>query len=56
MVLNLVKILKPLFIGKLKNYRMIKAKTIAKAMINLANKKYSSEPIIYSNDIKKLSK
>ena len=56
MALNIFKILQPLFIGKLKNYSMIKAKTIAKAMINLANKKYSSEPIIYSNDIKKLSK
>ena len=54
MALNIFKILQPLFIGKLKNYSMIKAKTIAKAMINLANKKYSSEPIIYSNDIKKL--
>ena len=56
MALSIFKILQPLFIGKLKNYSMIKAKTIAKAMINLANKKYSSEPIIYSNDIKKLSK
>ncbi len=56
MALNIFKILQPLLIGKLKNYSIINAKTIAQAMINLANKKYSSDSVIYSNDIKKLSK
>lgn len=49
------KIIQPLFIGKLKNYKIINAKSIAKAMIILANKKSSTEVIITSNDIKQIS-
>ncbi len=50
------KIIQPLFIGKLKKYRIINAKSIAQAMINLANNTSNAEVIITSNDIKKLSK
>ncbi|WP_341221673.1 NAD(P)H-binding protein [Polaribacter atrinae] len=49
------KIIQPLFIGKLKNYKIINAKSIAKAMIILANKKSNTEVIITSNDIKQIS-
>jgi uncharacterized protein YbjT (DUF2867 family) len=50
------KIIQPLFIGKLKKYSIINAKSIAQAMINLANNTSNAEVIITSSDIKKLSK
>jgi uncharacterized protein YbjT (DUF2867 family) len=50
------KILQPLFIGKLKKYRIINADSIAEAMIHLANNTNNTEVIITSNEIKKLSK
>jgi len=49
------KIIQPLFIGKLKNYKIINAQSIAKTMIILANKKINTEVIITSNDIKQIS-
>ncbi|WP_166385000.1 NAD(P)H-binding protein [Polaribacter sp. 11A2H] len=54
--LVVIKVIQPLFIGKLKEYKIIDAKHIAQAMINLANTKNNAEVIITSNDIKKLSK
>ncbi|WP_158837476.1 NAD(P)H-binding protein [Polaribacter sp. L3A8] len=50
------KIIQPLFIGKLKKYKIINAESIAKAMIILANNKSNTEVIITSNDIKQISK
>ena len=50
------KIIQPLFIGKLKKYRIINAESIAQTMINLANNTSNAEVIITSNDIIKLSK
>jgi len=54
--LVVIKIIQPLFIGKLKEYKIIDAENIAQAMINLANTKNNAGVIITSNDIKKLSK
>ncbi|WP_218598971.1 NAD(P)H-binding protein [Polaribacter sp. NJDZ03] len=54
--LLVIKVIQPLFIGKLKEYKIIDAKDIAQAMINVANTKNNAEVIITSNDIKKLSK
>lgn len=53
--LTVFKLIEPLFIGKLKEYEIINAETIAQAMINLANNTPKNEVIITSNEIKKLS-
>ncbi|MCG1037694.1 NAD(P)H-binding protein [Polaribacter sargassicola] len=50
------KLIQPLFIGKLKDYKIIDAKNIAQAMVNLTNKIEKSEVIITSHHIYKLSK
>jgi len=50
------KIFQPLLIGKLKKYKMIKAETIAQAMLNLANSSPSTIKIITSDYIKQISK
>lgn len=49
--LSVLKIIQPLFIGKLKQYKIIKAETIAQAMIHLANTSQHSEVIISSDHI-----
>ena len=49
------KIIQPLFIGKLKQYKIIKAESIAQAMIHLANSTSNTEVIITSNNIKKIA-
>ncbi|MDN3667286.1 NAD(P)H-binding protein [Algibacter miyuki] len=49
--LMVFKIIQPLFIGKLKNYKIINAESIAKAMLNLANNTSHAEVIITSNEI-----
>ncbi len=54
--LSVFKIIQPLFIGKLNNYKIIDADDIAEAMIQLANNKNNTEVIITSNQIVKLSK
>lgn len=51
--LVIFKVIQPLFIGKLKKYKIVNAETIAQAMIGLANTKYS-EVIITSEHINKL--
>ena len=48
------KVIEPLFLGKLKQYKMIEAKTIAKAMINVANLKTHTRTIFSSDEIKNL--
>ena len=50
------KIIQPLFIGKLKKYKIVKAETIAQAMINIANTTNHSKVIITSNLINTLGK
>lgn len=50
------KLIQPLFIGKLKQYKIIEAKEIAQAMVNLANIKASEEKIITSDKIREISK
>ncbi|PQJ81881.1 NAD(P)H-binding protein [Polaribacter glomeratus] len=50
------KLIQPLLIGNLKQYKTIDAENIAKAMYYLANKKTNAEVIITSNEILKLSK
>ena len=50
------KLMQPLLIGNLKQYKTIDAENIAKAMLYLANKKMNDEVIITSNQILKLSK
>ena len=54
--LAVLKLIQPLFMGKLKNYKIIKAEEIAQTMVNLANSKISEEKIIPSNKIKEISK
>ncbi|WNW02375.1 NAD(P)H-binding protein [Tenacibaculum sp. HL-MS23] len=54
--LSVFKIIQPLFVGKLKNYKIIDADNIAQAMVQLANNKNHIEVIITSNQIIKLSK
>ena len=49
------KFIQPLFLGKLKKYRITKAENIAQTMINLANSK-STETIIASTSINILAK
>ena len=53
--LSIFKIIEPFFIGKLKQYKIIKDDNIAKAMIYLANNNYNGETIIKSNQIEKIS-
>ncbi|WP_282148102.1 NAD(P)H-binding protein [Algibacter lectus] len=54
--LAVFQVIEPLFIGKLKQYKIIDAETIATAMIKLANNRSNAEVIITSNDIKQISK
>jgi uncharacterized protein YbjT (DUF2867 family) len=54
--LSVFKVIEPLFIGKLKQYKIIDPENIAQAMINLANNTSHAEVIITSNDIKKITK
>jgi len=53
--LAIFKIIQPLFMGKLKKYKIIEAEEIAQAMVNLANSKTSNEKIITSDYIKEIS-
>ncbi|WP_034058834.1 NAD(P)H-binding protein [Lacinutrix jangbogonensis] len=53
--LNVFKIIQPLFIGKLKDYKIINPESIAQAMLNLANSSSHAEVIITSNDIKRIT-
>ena len=53
--LALFKLIQPLFIGKLKKYRITEAEHIAQTMINLANST-STKKVITSNQIKEISK
>ncbi|WP_194767489.1 NAD(P)H-binding protein [Tamlana sp. I1] len=55
MALVIFKIIQPLFIGKLKAYKIINAESIAKAMIHLANNSSYKEAIIPSNEIKRIA-
>ncbi|CAM1333160.1 nucleoside-diphosphate sugar epimerase [Tenacibaculum aestuariivivum] len=48
-------LIQPIFIGKLKKYKIIDAQNIAQAMLYVANNTNSTEVIITSNKIKKLS-
>jgi uncharacterized protein YbjT (DUF2867 family) len=50
------KIVQPFFVGPLKKYRIIKAESIAQAMLNLANNTDNTQVIISSNDIIQLGK
>ncbi|WP_178985359.1 NAD(P)H-binding protein [Winogradskyella helgolandensis] len=52
--LVIFKVIQPLFIGKLKKYKIVNAETIAEAMIHLANTNEYSDVIITSEDINKL--
>ncbi|WP_147678705.1 NAD(P)H-binding protein [Algibacter pacificus] len=54
--LAVFQVIEPFFIGKLKQYKIINAETIAQAMINLANSNNHAETIITSNEIKQISK
>ncbi|WP_296311979.1 NAD(P)H-binding protein [Winogradskyella sp. UBA3174] len=49
--LLIFKMIQPLLIGSLKKYRIIEAKTIAQAMIHLANTTEENEVIVTSNRI-----
>jgi uncharacterized protein YbjT (DUF2867 family) len=53
--ITIFKVIEPLYIGQLKKYKIISAKSIAKAMIILANNTSITEVIITSNDIKQIS-
>lgn len=53
--LAIFQVIEPLFIGKLKQYKIINAETIAEAMISLANSTSHAEVIITSNEIKQIS-
>ncbi len=54
--LTVFKLIEPLLIGRLKQYKIINAERIAQAMINLANNTNNTEVIITSNDIKRIAK
>jgi uncharacterized protein YbjT (DUF2867 family) len=54
--LRLFKVIQPLFIGRLKAYKIVNANTIAQAMIHLVNTKHNSEVIIASDHINRLGK
>ncbi len=49
------KIVQPLFIGKLKKYKIIHADNIAQAMLNLANNYSTNEKVITSEKIKEIA-
>ena len=49
------KMIQPLFIGKLKQYKITNPKNMAQSMINLANNTSHEEVIITSNDIKRIA-
>ena len=53
--LVIFKYIQPLFIGKLKQYKIINGDSIAQAMIYLANNNYNGETIIKSNQIENIS-
>ena len=53
--LIIFKLIQPLFIGKLKKYKIIEAEEIAQAMFNLANSNEKTQ-IITSDKIKEISK
>jgi uncharacterized protein YbjT (DUF2867 family) len=53
--LMVFKIMQPLFIGKLKKYRITEASAIANAMVKLANGNSSTKKIITSDYIKEIS-
>jgi len=55
LTISAFNLLKPILIGGLKKYRLIKAETIAKAMIMLANQK-SEKNIFESDEIQKIAK
>jgi uncharacterized protein YbjT (DUF2867 family) len=50
------KLFQPFFIGKLKQYEIIEAESIAQAMLNLANSTPLNEKFIKSDRIKEISK
>lgn len=52
--LVIFKVIQPLFIGKLKKYKIVNAEAIAQAMIHLANTTHYADVIITSEDINKL--
>jgi uncharacterized protein YbjT (DUF2867 family) len=54
--LVIFKVLQPLFIGKLKQYKITEPDHIAQAMINLSNSTSYAEVIITSTDIKRITK
>lgn len=54
--ITIFKVIEPLFIGKLKEYKMINAESIALAMIHLANNARHAEVIITSSELKQISK
>ena len=54
--LAIFKVLQPLFIGKLKQYKITEPDRMAQAMINLANSTSHAEVIITSTDIKRITK
>lgn len=54
--LAVFKVIQPLFVGKLKQYKITEPEDIAQAMINLANSTSHAEVIISSNDIKRITK
>ena len=54
--LTIFKIVQPLFIGSLKQYKITEPENMAQAMINLANSTSYVEDIITSNDIKRITK
>ena len=53
---TIFKVIEPLFFGKLKQYKITDPKSMAHAMINLANRISYSEVFITSNDIKRITK
>ncbi len=54
--LAVFKVIQPLFIGKLKEYKITDPEDIAQTMITLANSTSHAEVIITSNDIKRIAK
>lgn len=52
--LVLFKVIQPLLVGKFKKYRIIKAESIAQAMIHLANNEKYTEEILTSEHIQNL--
>jgi len=52
--LMVFKIIQPLFLGKLKKYKITEAKDIARAMVKLANSTTSTKKIITSVQIKEI--